>query len=83
MIGSTHYQVIKQDFEVSRRGRELLIQVKCNEGAYLPILHLSKVELRCKLQEKLLRVTWAFCQLPCARKPKYSKKTDEFRQSID
>ena len=28
---------------------------KCNEEAYLPILHLSRVELRCKLQEKLHR----------------------------
>ena len=31
---------------------------KCNEDAYLPSLHLSTVELRCKLQEKLHRVTW-------------------------
>ena len=31
---------------------------KCNEDAYLPSLHLSTVELRCKLQEKLNRVTW-------------------------
>ena len=33
--------------------------VKCNEDVYLPILRLStlKVELRCKLQEKLHKVT--------------------------
>ncbi len=30
----------------------------CNEDAYLPSFHLSTVELRCKLQEKLYRVTW-------------------------
>ena len=45
----------------------MLISVECliceeymanfNEDAYLPILHLSRVELRCKLQEKLHRVT--------------------------
>ena len=41
--------------------QEMLISeewlVKCNEDAYLPILHLSRVELHCKLQEKLHRVT--------------------------
>ena len=31
---------------------------KCNEEACLPSLHLSTVELRRKLQEKLHRVTW-------------------------
>ncbi len=31
---------------------------KYNEDAYLPSLHLSTVELRFKLQEKLHRVTW-------------------------
>ena len=31
---------------------------KCNEDAYLPSLHLSTVELRCKLQEKLHRMSW-------------------------
>jgi hypothetical protein len=31
---------------------------ECNEDSYLVILHLSKVELHCKLQEKLHRVTW-------------------------
>jgi hypothetical protein len=31
---------------------------KCNEDSYLAILHLSRVELHCKLQEKLHRVTW-------------------------
>ena len=31
---------------------------ECNEDSYLAILHLSKVELHCKLQEKLHRVTW-------------------------
>jgi hypothetical protein len=30
-----------------------------NEGSYLAILHLSRVELHCKLQEKLHRVTSA------------------------
>ena len=29
----------------------------CDENVYLPILHLPKVELHCKLQEKLHRVT--------------------------
>ena len=33
------------------------ILAKCNEDAYLPILHLPRVELRCKLQELLHRVT--------------------------
>ena len=31
---------------------------ECNEDSYLVILHLSRVELHCKLQEKLHRVTW-------------------------
>ena len=31
--------------------------VKCNKDAYSPLVHLSVVELRCKLQEKLHRVT--------------------------
>jgi hypothetical protein len=31
---------------------------ECNEDSYLAILHLSRVELHCKLQEKLQRVTW-------------------------
>ena len=31
---------------------------ECNEYSYLAILHLSRVELHCKLQEKLHRVTW-------------------------
>ena len=31
---------------------------ECNEDPYLAILHLSRVELHCKLQEKLHRVTW-------------------------
>ncbi len=31
---------------------------KCNEDAYLPSLHLSTVESRCKLQGNLHRVTW-------------------------
>ncbi len=34
----------------------------CNEDAYLPSLHLSIIELRCKLQEKLHRVTWRLVQ---------------------
>jgi hypothetical protein len=29
--------------------------VECNEDSYLAILHLSRVELYCKLQEKLHR----------------------------
>ena len=29
-----------------------------NKDSYLAILHLSRVELHCKLQEKLHRVTW-------------------------
>ena len=33
------------------------ILAKCNEDAYLPILHLPRVELRCKLQEILHRMT--------------------------
>jgi hypothetical protein len=36
---------------------------KCNEDAYLPSLHLSTLELRCKLQEKLHRVTWPLIQI--------------------
>ena len=31
---------------------------ECNEDSYLAILHLSRVELHCKLQEKFHRVTW-------------------------
>jgi hypothetical protein len=31
---------------------------ECNEDSYLAILHLSRVELHCQLQEKLHRVTW-------------------------
>jgi hypothetical protein len=31
---------------------------ECNEDSYLVILHISRVELHCKLQEKLHRVTW-------------------------
>ena len=31
---------------------------ECNEDSYLVILHLSRVVLHCKLQEKLHRVTW-------------------------
>ena len=33
---------------------------ECNENSYLAILHLSRVELHCKLQEKLHRVNMAF-----------------------
>ena len=33
-------------------------RTECNEDSYLVILHLSRVELHCKLQEKLHRVTW-------------------------
>ena len=35
---------------------------ECNEDSYLVILHLSRVELHCKLQEKLHRVTWSCVQ---------------------
>ena len=35
---------------------------ECNEDSYLAILHLSSVELHCKLQEKLHRVTWPYVQ---------------------
>jgi hypothetical protein len=31
---------------------------ECNEDSYLAILHIARVELHCKLQEKLHRVTW-------------------------
>jgi hypothetical protein len=31
---------------------------ECNEDSYLAILYLSRVELHCKLQEKLHRVSW-------------------------
>ena len=31
---------------------------ECNEDSYLAIFYLSRVELHCKLQEKLHRVTW-------------------------
>ncbi len=37
---------------------EEYILAKCNEDAYLTSLHLSTVELRCKLREKLHRVIW-------------------------
>jgi hypothetical protein len=33
---------------------------ECNQDSYLAILHLSRVELHCKLQEKLHRVTWPY-----------------------
>ena len=36
---------------------------ECNEDSYLAILHLSRVELHCKLQEKLHRVTWPLSSL--------------------
>jgi hypothetical protein len=35
---------------------------ECNEDSYLAILHLLRVELHCKLQEKLHRVTWPLTQ---------------------
>ena len=41
---------------------------ECNEDSYLAILHLSRVELHCKLQEKLHRVTWplwSYAGFPC------------------
>ena len=33
------------------------ILANCNGNLYLPVLHLPRVELHCKLQEKLHRVT--------------------------
>jgi hypothetical protein len=36
---------------------------ECNEDSYFAILHLSRVELHCKLQEKLHRVTWPLVTL--------------------
>ena len=36
---------------------------KCNKDAYSLSLHLSTVDLRCKLQEKLHRVTWSLLYL--------------------
>ena len=36
---------------------------ECNEDSYLAILHLPRVELHCKLQEKLHRVTWPLVKL--------------------
>ena len=33
------------------------ILANCDGNLYLPILHLQRVELHCKLQEKLHRVT--------------------------
>jgi hypothetical protein len=33
-------------------------EAECNEDSYLVILHLSRVELHCELQDKLHRVTW-------------------------
>ena len=33
------------------------ILANCDGNLYLPILHLQRVELRCKLQERLHRVT--------------------------
>jgi hypothetical protein len=35
---------------------------ECNEDSYLAILHLSRVELHCKLQEKLPPCNMAFSQ---------------------
>jgi hypothetical protein len=35
-----------------------LTSADCNEDSYLVILHISREELHCKLQEKLHRVTW-------------------------
>ena len=37
---------------------------ECNEDSYLAILHLSRVQLHCKLQEKLHRVTWPLVANP-------------------
>jgi hypothetical protein len=44
---------------------------ECNEDSYLAILHLSRAELHCKLQEKLHGVTWPLvlyiCEIECMR----------------
>ena len=36
---------------------DILVNVNCGGNMYFPILHLPRVELRCKLQEELHRVT--------------------------
>ena len=43
---------------VEKTSAECISMAECNEDLYLAILHLSRVELHCKLQEKLHRVTW-------------------------
>ena len=40
------------------------ILANCDGNMYLPILHLSRVELHCKLQEKLHRVTVGIIHIP-------------------
>ena len=40
------------------------ILANCDENLYLPILHLPRVELHCKLQEKLHRVTGPLGSIP-------------------
>ena len=42
------------------------VLANCDRNMYLPILHLPRVELRCKLQEKLHPVTRAFTQITVA-----------------
>ena len=39
------------------------ILANCDGNLYLPILHLPRVELHCKLQEKLYRVTGALLKI--------------------
>jgi hypothetical protein len=51
---------------------------ECNEDSYLAILHLSRVELHCKLQEKLHRVTWPLSSLilyRVSKKNRYGNST--------
>ena len=51
---------------------------KCNEDAYLPSLHLSTVELRCKLQE--IKITP--CDMALKQKKKLAKKFLGRRENI-
>jgi hypothetical protein len=50
---------------------------KCNEDSYLAILHLSRVELHCKLQEKLHRVTWPLRPISTQEKFSTDRKFSE------
>jgi hypothetical protein len=50
---------------------------ECKEVSYLAILHLSRVELHCKLQEKLHRITW-----PLLYKSKSSLEAFECKMAV-